>query len=119
MGLGEAQVWSPRSIPRLPAFVAAGYSTLLLASIIRFKDRRDADVFMERPRWRRGEELGRPSCLDLLALPAERGLEHPEMTTLFGITADGKTLIRRLRLNRGLENGEKFEIFSSEEKMNP
>jgi hypothetical protein len=95
MGLSEAQVWSERSIPRLPAFVAATYSILLLASIIRFNDRRDGDIFMERPRWRRGEEPGRPSCLDLLALLRGEALEQPEKVEPLGIKVAGTNLITK------------------------
>lgn len=68
MGLGKQQVWSRRSIPRLPAFIAAIYSLLLLASLLRFNDKRDPNIFIERPKWRKKEDQGRPSCLDLLAL---------------------------------------------------
>lgn len=93
MGLGQPQVWSSRSIPRLPAFVAATYSTLLLASIVRFADRRDPSVFMERPLWRRDQEPGRPSCLDLLALLRGEVLEHPEMVSAFGIRPNGRSLV--------------------------
>lgn len=83
MGLGQQQVWSARSIPRLPAFIAACYSLLLLSSILRFKDQRDPNVFVEKPKWRRYEEQRRPSCIDLMALIRKEVLETanwpPEM----------------------------------------
>ena len=96
MGLGKAQVWAPRSIPRLHAFVAATYSNLLLASIIRFKDQRDPDCFPERPIWRRRDECGRPSCLDLLALLREEVLDQPEMVKPFGINPNEKTITSKV-----------------------
>jgi hypothetical protein len=65
LGVGQAQLWSPCSVPRHPAFLVAVYSLLLLASFQQFGPGRPAD-FGPLPKWRR--PLSRPSLLDILAL---------------------------------------------------
>lgn len=62
-GIGEAQVRSPRSVPRHPALAVAGYSLLLLAGLKAFGPGRTDDYHLL-PRWRRRSK--RPSILDLL-----------------------------------------------------
>lgn len=65
LGIGQAQVRNPRSVPRQPAMLVAAYSALLLAGIQVFGDTRSA-AFPALPKWRRNAR--RPSCLDLLTL---------------------------------------------------
>ena len=65
LGIGQAQVWSKKSVPRQPVFVVAAYSALLLAGVLIFSDQRQ-DSFMILPKWRRNAK--RPSCLDLIQL---------------------------------------------------
>ena len=65
LGVGQAQVWSPRSIPRQPAFAVASYSLLLLASLLEFGPGR-TDHFIPLPKWRTNAK--RPSALDLITL---------------------------------------------------
>jgi len=64
-GVGQAQVWSKRSVPRHPAFVVAGYALLLLAALREFGPGRP-DACVPLPKWRRNAK--RPSALDLLTL---------------------------------------------------
>lgn len=64
-GVGEAQVRSPRSVPRHPALAVAGYSLLLLAGLMAFGPGR-TDDYQTLPRWRRQSK--RPSILDLLTV---------------------------------------------------
>lgn len=64
-GVGEAQVRSPRSVPRHPALAVAGYSLLLLAGLKAFGPGR-TDNYQTLPRWRRHSK--RPSILDLLTM---------------------------------------------------
>ena len=61
LGIGQAQLRNPCSVPRQPALLVAAYSALLLAGIQVFGDRRTAD-FPVLPKWRR--HARRPSCLD-------------------------------------------------------
>lgn len=63
IGVGNAQVWSAKSVPRQPAFAVAGYSLLLLAGLKEFGPGRTHD-FVPLPKWRR--KANRPSALDLI-----------------------------------------------------
>ena len=89
LGVGEAQVWSPRSLPRQPAFVVASYSLLLLAALKTFGPGRSHE-FVPLPKRRRRAK--RPSALDLITLPRKEIAEAPE----------GHDLRRRIRQNIAL-----------------
>jgi hypothetical protein len=65
MGVGEAQVRAPRSVPRQPAFTVAVYSLLLLAGLLAFGPERTED-YIPLPKWRKRAK--RPSALDLIAV---------------------------------------------------
>lgn len=65
LGVGQAQLRNPRSVPRQPAMLVAAYSALLLAGIQVFGDTR-SEAFPALPKWRRNAR--RPSCLDLITL---------------------------------------------------
>jgi len=63
LGIGQAQVWSDKSVEKQPAFMVAAYSMLLLASLKAYGAKRTKN-YVQHPRWRKKEE--RPSCLDLI-----------------------------------------------------
>lgn len=65
LGVGQAQVWSAKSIPRQPAFAVATYSLLLLAALNQFGPGRTQE-FVPLPKWRK--KAKRPSALDLITL---------------------------------------------------
>ena len=65
LGIGQAQLRNPRSVPRQPAMLVAAYSALLLAGIKVFGDVRSG-TFPALPKWRRNAH--RPSCLDLVTV---------------------------------------------------
>ena len=65
LGVGQAQVWSPRSVPRQPAFAVASYSLLLLAGLLEFGPSR-TDHFVPLPKWRKNAK--RASALDFVTL---------------------------------------------------
>lgn len=65
LGVAQGQVRNPLAVARLPQFQVAGYSLLLLASLITYGFERSAD-FLPLPKWR-GKSI-RPSILDLLNL---------------------------------------------------
>ena len=65
LGVAQGQVCNPHSVRRLPQFQVAGYSLLLLASLLSSGFQRTAD-YLPLPKWRR--KAIRPSLLDLLAL---------------------------------------------------
>lgn len=81
MGVGDPQVWNSNSVDRLPAFIVASYSFLLLASLEAYGAKR-TDEYLQPPLWRRTRS--RPSCEDLLALIRREAIEHPECLEAIG-----------------------------------
>ena len=65
LGVGQAQLWNPTSVPKQPVLAVAAYSALLLASLQAFGAERGL-AYAELPKWRRNAR--RPSCLDLVTL---------------------------------------------------
>jgi len=90
LGIGEAQVWSKKSVEREPAFRVAVYSALLLATLNIFGTNRTVN-YMPLPRWRKNAE--RPSCLDLITLLRRELVDKPEITYILGINTDANKLI--------------------------
>jgi hypothetical protein len=80
LGVGQAQVWSDQSVPRVPEFMVAAYSTLLWASLQAHGTQRTSD-YRPLPKWRRGRAR-RPSCQDMVSLlrqqVAEAAQAEPE-----------------------------------------
>jgi hypothetical protein len=74
LGVGQAQVWNEQSVSKVPAFLVAMYSWLLLAGLACYGPRRTG-VFEPLPKWRRGAK--RPSCLDLVTLLRRQLHEQP------------------------------------------
>jgi hypothetical protein len=74
LGLGQAQVWAEKSVPRQPAFVVASYSLLLLAALEAYGPTRLEDVYDILPLWR--SRADRPSCLDLVTQLRTEALAH-------------------------------------------
>jgi hypothetical protein len=65
LGVGQAQVRSPKSVPRHPAFAVACYSLAMLAALRTFGPGR-TNSFSELPKWRKHSK--RPSFLDILTV---------------------------------------------------
>jgi hypothetical protein len=89
LGVGQAQLWHPRSVPKQPAFAVACYSALLLASLQTFGVQRGT-AYAPLPKWRRHAQ--RPSCLDLLTLFRKEMIEHPETLQPLGIQLTANSL---------------------------
>lgn len=89
LGVGQAQLWNPRSVPKQPAFAVACYSALLLASLQAFGPQRSA-VYAPLPKWRR--HARRPSCLDLITLLRKEMMEHSELLQPLGIDLTDRSL---------------------------
>jgi len=66
LGVGRAQVRSPKSVARHPAFAVAVYSILLLAGLLEFGPAR-TEHYIPLPNWRKKTPT-RPSILDLIAV---------------------------------------------------
>jgi hypothetical protein len=75
LGVGQAQVWSPKSVARQPALVVAAYSALLWASLEVYRATRN-EAYRLLPKWRRQSQ--RPSCLDLVTLLRQQWQERPK-----------------------------------------
>lgn len=82
-GLGEAQVRSPHSVERQPAFVAALYSALHLAGLEAFGPKR-SERLGKLPKWQRDKT--RASCRDLLHVLRHEVVNQPEMTRTYDLS---------------------------------
>jgi hypothetical protein len=89
LGVGQAQLWNPISVPKQPAFAVAAYSALLLASLQAFGTERGV-AFAPLPKWRR--KAKRPSSLDLVTLLRQEMAQHPELLRPFGLNTTPQTL---------------------------
>jgi len=75
LGVGQAQLWNPTSVPKQPVLAVASYSAMLLASLLAFGAER-GEAYAPLPQWRKNAR--RPSCLDLIALMRKEMVECPE-----------------------------------------
>jgi hypothetical protein len=91
LGVGQAQLWNVKSVPKQPVLAVAAYSAMLLASLIAFGAERGA-AYEALPKWRR--KAYRPSCLDLITLLRREMAEHPELLKPFEARITEKQLVR-------------------------
>lgn len=91
LGVGQAQLWNVRAVPKQPVLAVAAYSALLLASLMAFGAERGA-AYEALPKWRR--KAHRPSCLDLVTLLRKEMAEHPELLNQFQVKITEKQLVR-------------------------
>lgn len=82
LGVGEAQLWNEKAVPKQPVLAVAAYSALLLAGLKAFGAAR-GKAYAALPRWRRSAR--RPSCLDLVALLRKEIAAKPENLLPFEI----------------------------------
>ncbi len=82
LGIGQAQLWNPVSVPRQPVLAVAAYSALMLAALHVFGAGR-GKAYAELPRWRR--HAHRPSCLDLVTLLRKEAVQNRELIATLGI----------------------------------
>jgi len=75
LGVGQAQLRSPKSVARQPALVVAAYGALLLASLEAYGATR-SEAYRLLPKWRKKSQ--RPSCLDLITLLRQQWHERPK-----------------------------------------
>lgn len=80
LGVGQAQLWNVKAVPKQPVLAVAAYSAMLLASLIAFGAERGA-AYEPLPKWRR--KAYRPSCLDLVTLLRKEMTQHPELLNRF------------------------------------
>ena len=91
LGVGQAQLWNVKAVPKQPVLAVAAYSALLLASLIAFGAERGA-AYEALPKWRK--RAYRPSCLDLVTLLRKEMAEHPELLKEFEVKITEKQLVR-------------------------
>jgi hypothetical protein len=91
LGVGQAQLWNVKSVPKQPVLAVAAYSAMLLASLIAFGAQRGA-AYEALPKWRR--KAYRPSCLDLITLLRKEMAERPELLKEFEVRVTDKQLVR-------------------------
>jgi hypothetical protein len=76
LGIGQAQLWNEKAVPKQPVLTVAAYSALMLAALKVFGAGR-GEAYAQLPRWRRNAR--RPSCLDLITLLRKEASERPEL----------------------------------------
>jgi hypothetical protein len=89
LGVGQAQLRSPLSVPRQPALAVAGYSALLLAALLAFGPGRTS-ACQPLPKWRKNAD--RPSCLDLITLLRKEMNDNPGLLAPFAVKIGWKSL---------------------------
>lgn len=90
LGVGQAQVRSPQSVPRQPAFAVAVYALILLAALSCLGPNR-TDAYLPLPKWRKYAR--RPSLLDLIAILRKEIVENPGRVEAFGVKTSAKILL--------------------------
>jgi hypothetical protein len=91
--IADAQVWNDDSVDRLPAFMVAAYSFLLLASLNAFGPLR-TEAFLQPPAWQKRRRK-RPSCLDLVAKLREEAADTPEPSPGTDFRVDPRRILLR------------------------
>lgn len=91
LGVGQAQLWNPKAVPRQPVLAVAAYSALQLAALKTFGPGR-GEPYLPLPRWRRNAK--RPSCLDLITLIRKEVAEHPELIATLNIHTSAQQMVR-------------------------
>ena len=89
LGVGQAQLWNVKSVPKQPVLVVASYSALLLASLQAFGAER-GQAYAPLPKWRRSAK--RPSCLDLITLLRKESTEYPALLADFHLKLSDRAL---------------------------
>ena len=91
LGVGQAQLWNVKAVPRQPVLAVAAYSAMLLASLIAFGAERGA-AYEPLPKWRK--RAYRPSCLDLVTLLRKEMSQNPELLKKLEVKITDTQLVR-------------------------
>ena len=90
LGVGQAQMWNPVSVPKQPALVVASYSAMLLAALKAFGPGR-GEAFAALPKWRSSAK--RPSCLDLATLLRKEAEQNPALLQNLGFQISSSQMV--------------------------
>jgi hypothetical protein len=91
LGVGQAQLWNVKAVPRQPVLAVAAYSAMLLASLIAFGAERGV-AYEPLPKWRK--RAYRPSCLDLVTLLRKEMSQNPELLKKLEVKITDTQLVR-------------------------
>jgi hypothetical protein len=91
LGVGQAQLWNVKAVPRQPVLAVAAYSAMLLASLIAFGAERGT-AYEPLPKWRK--RAYRPSCLDLVTLLRKEMSQNPELLKKLEVKITDTQLVR-------------------------
>jgi hypothetical protein len=100
LGVGQAQLWNVKAVPKQPVLAVAAYSALLLASLIAFGATRGA-AYAALPKWRR--KAYRPPCLDLITVLRKEMAEQPAILKEFEVKVTEKQLLRAAAARENVE----------------
>jgi hypothetical protein len=90
LGVGQAQLWNPVSVPKQPALVVASYSAMLLAALKAFGPAR-GEAYARLPKWCSAAK--RPSCLDLSTLLRKEAEYNPALLATLGFQISSTQLV--------------------------
>ena len=111
LGVGQAQLWNVKAVPKQPVLAVAAYSALLLASLIAFGAER-GEAYDALPKWRR--KAYRPSCLDLITLLRKEMAETPRTPQeIRGKITDNQARSRCRRLRKCRNSRDRLESRSA------
>jgi hypothetical protein len=94
LGVCQAQVRTPQSVQREPAFAVAAYSLLKVAALLALGPTR-TEAYGKLPAWYSGSR--RPSCEDLVQKLRREAWEHPEWLAPYGMQITPEQLITATR----------------------
>lgn len=92
LGVGQAQLWNERSVPKQPVLAVAAYSALMLAGLLAFGPRR-TEVYEPLPIWRSMRDR-RPSCRDLVNLLRKEATETAPHLLPPGVNVSKEQLVK-------------------------
>jgi DDE superfamily endonuclease len=90
LGVGQAQMWNPVSVPKQPALVVASYSAMLLAALKAFGPAR-GDTYAKLPKWRTNAK--RPSCLDMCTIIRKEAEQNPALLETLGFQISSSHMV--------------------------
>lgn len=91
LGVGQAQLWNVKAVPKQPVLAVAAYSAILLAALIAFGAERGT-AYEALPKWRK--KAYRPSCLDLITLLRKEMAQDSQLLKEFEVKITEKQIVR-------------------------
>jgi hypothetical protein len=108
LGVGQAQLRNPISVPQQPVLMVAACSALLLASLKAFGAARGPEYALL-PGWRK--HASRPSCLDLITLLRKEMAEAPDLAAQLALNPSYQSLISAAAARQYVETPDRGRRF--------